>query len=121
MINGLTVLIAIGVLTFIVANLYVFLRIRKENPSSLRPLRLRTERHEKEDNGSTFNWNLIRRIILECLKFATGTFILSNLLAYLLFGVWYVDAKSVGLIAIVFTITLFQDFDKFISDLLGTK
>jgi hypothetical protein len=119
LISGLIILVIIGVMSFIIANAFVFSKIYRNNPSSLRPLRLRTEKLQTIDNASTFNWNLIRRIILECLKFATGIFILCNLLTYLIFGVWYVDSKSVVLIVIVFAITLFQDFDKFVTSLLG--
>lgn len=78
----------------------------------LKPAQIVTEGSEE---SATYDWNLILNIIGKCVAFATGIFIFSNVIIFLVIGTWYIDQHSVVILAVVFIIYLLKDFDKFIT------
>jgi len=94
---------------------FAFIKIHKANPNLLRCARIQRKRTDRQ---TTFDWELIIAIIVACFAFAGAIFIFSNAMIFVAFGKWYIDAKSVVIMAIVFMIFSFQGFDRFITKYL---
>jgi hypothetical protein len=105
----------IGIATFAISMVFALIKIHRANPNLLRRARIQIE---KTDRPTTFDWQLILAIFTACFAFAGATFIFSNAMVFVAFGRWYIDAKSVGILAIVFMIFAFQGFDGFITKYL---
>ena len=60
-------------------------------------------------------WNLIGSIIISCMAFASGSFLLANVVLFIFTGTWNIPAESVGVLAIVFGIYMFKEFDRFLT------
>jgi hypothetical protein len=52
-------------------------------------------------------------ISTQCSTLAAGLFIIMNVLLFLVFGKWYIDARSVGIMVVAFAILLLRSFDSF--------
>jgi hypothetical protein len=97
--------------TILVAtNMIVFVWMLKFRPEVL--LSKGVERRE-----TTYNWNVIGGIVLQCSSFSGGIVLLINILVFMITGIWNVDAKSLGILALAFALMLFRSFDKFITGL----
>lgn len=62
---------------------------------------------------TTLNWNLILTVITHCTSLAGGVFIAMNVGVFLLTGVWYIDARAIGLLLVAFVVVMLKSFDSF--------
>ncbi|WP_415280596.1 hypothetical protein [Candidatus Nitrososphaera sp. FF02] len=67
---------------------------------------------------TTLNWNLIMSVITQCMGLAGGVFIAMNVSLFVLFGVWHIDPKSIGLLVVAFIILMLRSFDRFLTNLM---
>jgi hypothetical protein len=72
-----------------------------------------------ERSETTYNWNVIGRIVLQCSSFSGGIVLLINILVFMIAGIWNIDVKSLGILALAFAMMLFRSFDKFLTGLKG--
>ena len=63
------------------------------------------------------NLNFIRDVVA-CSTFAGSIFIVSNIVFFLIFGKWYIDVRSIGIISAVFMFYTLKEFDKYITKYL---
>lgn len=112
MIDWLLITIIVSSISLIGSCIFIFYQIHKHKPTLLKPARIITD---KNDEPTTYNWNLILTVILSCIAFGTGVFILSNVVVFIGVGIWYIDARAVGILAVVFAVYMFKELDKFVS------
>ena len=115
MIDWLLITTVFGGIAFITSSIFVFYRVHKKKPSLLKPAQIITT---ESDEQTTYNWNLILTIIATSIAFSAGVFILSNVVVFVAIGEWYIDSRAVGILAVVFGIHMFKEFDKFVTKLL---
>ena len=96
------------IIAFVVMNVTIFWRVWKRKPGLLK-----STSYEGMVSDTTLNWNLILTIFAQCTALAAGLFVIMNVLLFLLFGRWYIDARSIGIMVIAFAILLFRSFDSF--------
>ena len=101
----------LGTATFVVASITIFAWLLRFKPEILR---------SKGSNRveTTLDWEVIGRIILQASSFSGGIVIVINVLIYIISGTWDIDARSLGVLALAFALTLFKSFDGFITGLL---
>lgn len=114
MTDWLFITTSISVIAIIISCVLVFYRVSKKKPTLLKPAQMKTS---DIDDPTTYNWNLILTIIGSCVAFGTGIFILANVAVFIAFGIWYIDSRAVGVLAVVFGIYMFKEFDKFVTKL----
>jgi len=86
----------------------IFYRIWRLKPELLKGM------EEKEaDYRTTYNWNLILSVVGNCIGLSGGVFVIMNVVFFLLFDIWYIDARSVIILVAAFAIVLFRSFDRF--------
>lgn len=100
----------LGTTIFVATNVAVFVWLLRFWPDVLRSKGM--DRME-----TTYNWNIIGGIVLQCSSFSGGIVLLINVLVYMITGTWNVDAKSLGILALAFALMLFRSFDKFLTGL----
>jgi hypothetical protein len=101
----------LGTATFVVVSITIFAWLLRFKPEILR---------SKGSNRveTTLDWEVIGRIILQASSFSGGIVIVINVLIYIISGTWDIDARSLGVLALAFALTLFKSFDGFITGLL---
>jgi hypothetical protein len=105
----------LSIIVFVAAFSAVILYIAKRKPCMLKSQSATVNILE---NGTTYNWPLIFGIVENCIKFSGGVFIVTNVIVFLVFGQWYIDPRTVGVLATAFAFLLFQSFDKFVTKLV---
>ncbi|MGI0020296.1 MAG: hypothetical protein ACREAY_07475 [Nitrososphaera sp.] len=100
----------LSVTIFVTTNIAVFVWLLKFKPEVLRSKGI-------EQRETTYNWNVIGGIVLQCSSFSGGIVLLINILVFMITGIWNVDAKSLGILALAFAMMLFRSFDKFVTGL----
>lgn len=94
----------------VTTNMLVFAWLLKFKPELLRSKGVKR-------SETTYNWNVIGGIVLQCSSFSGGIVLLINILVFMITGIWNVDAKSLGILALAFAMMLFRSFDNFITGL----
>lgn len=100
----------IGFIVFVGSLTFVIFRIKKHKPSFLRSEKIIKSESEED---TTYDWDTIKSIFSNCLLFAGGFYMISNVVVFVVFREWYTDPLFVAAIAAVFAINIFQTFDKF--------
>ena len=104
----------LGIIIFAATTLAVFIWLLRFKPEILR-------RKGDGNMETTFDWSAIREIILQCISFSGGLVILLNVFIFLATGIWTMDARSVGVMALAFALMLFRSFDRFLTHLKYEK
>jgi hypothetical protein len=100
----------LGTAIFVATNAVVFIWLLRFRPEVLRS--------RAEDRiETTYNWNIIGGILMQCSSFSGGIILVINALIFMITGTWNVDAKSLGVLLIAFALMLLRSFDKFITGL----
>jgi hypothetical protein len=107
-VNWLLLSTLTSIIAFVAMNVTIFWRVWKRKPGLLK-----STSYEGMVSDTTLNWNLILTIFTQCTALAAGLFVIMNVLLFLLFGRWYIDARSIGIMVIAFAILLFRSFDSF--------
>ena len=104
----------LGVVIFAATTLAVFIWLLRFKPEILRA---------KGDGSveTTLDWKIVGVIILQCSSFSGGLVILLNVFIFLATGIWTIDARSVGAMALAFALMLFRSFDGFLTHLKYAK
>lgn len=109
MIDGLLISIIVGVISFGGSCAFALGKIKKNKPEFLRLAKI------SNDGGTTYDWGLIGNVIFVSMAFASGSFLLANVVLFLFTGIWSIPAESIGVLAIVFGIYMFKEFDRFVT------
>ena len=112
MTDWLPITIMVSIASVILSCIFIFYQIHRDKPTLLKLARIIIT---ETDDPTTYNWNLILTIILSCIAFGSGVFILSNVVVFIIIGIWYVDARSVGILAVVFAVFMFKELNKFVT------
>lgn len=104
----------LGIIIFAATTLAVFIWLLRFKPEIL-------QRKGDGNMETTFDWSAIREIILQCSSFSGGLVILLNVFIFLATGIWTIDARSVGVMALAFALMLFRSFDRFLTHLKYEK
>jgi len=96
--------------------IFTFYKIKSKRPELLKLAKITTIDNNNEI--TTYNWNLIQSIFIRCIAFGSAVFILSNAVIFVILETWYVDSRSVGVLAIVFGVFVFKEFDKFVTGII---
>ena len=100
----------LGTTIFLATNVTVFVWLMRFRPEVL-------QSKGTDQRETTYNWNIIGGIVLQCSSFSGGIVLLINILVFMITGIWNVDAKSLGILALAFAMMLFRSFDKFVTGL----
>ena len=90
---------------FMVTCAIIFYRIKRFRPELLKGTEV--------DCMTTYNWNLVLNVVSNCIAFAGGTFVIINVVFFVLFGIWFIDARSIMVLVVAFAILLLRSFDRF--------
>lgn len=99
----------VGAMVFVATNIAIFYWVLRYYPQALKSKDL--------DSGTTLNWSMITRITLHSVSFSGGMVLVLNVVGFLLTGVWNIDAKSLGLLALAFALMQLQSLDRFVTGL----
>ena len=97
----------VSVLTFLGTATIVFCKVWRKRPTLLKRM------GNVSSVDTTLNWNLIMTVITQCMGLAGGVFVVINVLLFVLFGVWHIDPRSIGLLVVAFVILMLRSFDSF--------
>ncbi|MCH7561702.1 MAG: hypothetical protein IIC67_10135 [Thaumarchaeota archaeon] len=100
----------IGIIVFVGSLALVMFRIKKYKPSFLRSEKIIKSESEED---TIYNWDIIRSIFTNCLLFAGGFYMISNVVVFVVLREWYIDPIFLTAIAAIFGFHLLQTFDKF--------
>lgn len=104
----------LGIVIFAATTLAVFIWLLWFRPETLRT--------RGEDNiETTFDWKVVGEILLQCSSFSGGLVILLNVLIFLVAGIWNLDPRSLGVMALAFALMLFRSFDRFLTHLIRER
>lgn len=102
--------ISIGILVFVGSLILVFTRIKKHKPGLLKPEQITKLGSE---NDTIYDWDIIQHIFSNCLVFAGGFYMISNVIVFVILREWYTDPILLAAIAAIFGFYLLRTFDKF--------
>jgi hypothetical protein len=95
----------LSITIFITTCTIIFYRIRRFKPELLKGTDV--------DCATTYNWNLVLHVVSNCIALAGGMFVIMNVILFILFSIWYIDARSVIVLVVAFAILLLKSFDRF--------
>lgn len=105
----------IGFIVFVGSLILIIIRIKKHKPSLLRPEKIMKSESERQ---TIYDWPTIRNIFLNCLLFAGGFYMISNVIVFVILREWYTDPLFLAAIAAIFGFYLLETFDKFYRKLM---
>jgi len=104
--------IFIGIVIFFASFIFIMYKIKKNKPSILKPEKITISEE------TTYDWEIIKSIFSNCLIFAGGFYIISNVIVFIVLHEWYTDPIVLAATAVIFAFYHLQTFDKFYSRLM---
>jgi hypothetical protein len=112
--DWLTISSVLGTTIFMATNIGMFVWLIRYQPNIL-------YRKGKDHVDTTLDWRIIGEIVFQCSSFSGGVILLLNVSVFILTGIWNIDARSLGVMALAFALTLFRSFDGFVTELKRLK
>lgn len=104
----------LGTTIFFATNIGMFIWLMRHRPEIL-------YRKGKDHADTMLDWRIIGEVVLQCSSFSGGVVLLLNVSVFILTGLWNIDARSLGIIALAFALTLFRSFDSFVTGLSKSR